>query len=117
MCVWQRGWTDAAGRRHLAQWLDEMPQLLAHDIRRVVSAQTAFFAPIGNHSLPFAEGHVHFWGVTADSAILDDYLLTGGELTLSGKANLWQREQHDSLQPLLQRAAIAGVVGAARTTE
>ena len=90
--------------RHLAQWLDEMPQPLAHDIRRVVSAQTAFFAPIGNHSLPFAEGHVHFWGVTADSAILDDYLLTGGELTLSGKANLWQREQHDSLQPLLQRA-------------
>ncbi|WP_047238551.1 antiviral RADAR system adenosine deaminase RdrB [Chromobacterium subtsugae] len=89
---------------HLAKWLDDMPQPLEHDIRRVVSAQTAFFAPSGNPSLPFAEGHVHFWGVTADSAILDDYLLADGELTLSGKANSWQREQHDKLQLLLSRA-------------
>lgn len=89
---------------HLAQWLDEMPQPLANDLRRVVSVQTAFFASPGNPSLTFAEGHVHFWGVTADSAILDGYLLAGGELTLDGKANLWQREQHDSLKPLFQRA-------------
>jgi len=89
---------------HLAQWLNDMPQPLEHDIRRVVSVQTAFFAPPGNPSLPFAEGHVHFWGVTADSAILDDYLLAGVELTLDGKANQWQREQDDNLQPLLYRA-------------
>lgn len=89
---------------HLAQWLDDMPQPQAHDIRRVVSAQTAFFAPPGNPSLPFAEGHVHFWGVTADSAILDDYLLAGGELKPDKKANPWQYEQYDSLQPLLERA-------------
>ncbi|EGR2122992.1 antiviral RADAR system adenosine deaminase RdrB [Vibrio cholerae] len=89
---------------HLAQWLDEIPQPLTHDIRRVVSAQTAFFAPTGNPSLPFAEGHVHFWGVTADSAILDDYLLAGSELKLDKKANLWRREQLDSLLLLLQRA-------------
>lgn len=89
---------------HFASWLEEIPRPDAHDICRVVSAQTAFFAPPGNPSLPFAEGHVHFWGVTADSAILDNYLLADGELTLGDKANLWQREQHDSLQPLLQRA-------------
>lgn len=89
---------------HFASWLKEIPRPDAHDICRVVSAQTAFFAPPGNPSLPFAEGHVHFWGVTADSAILDNYLLADGELTLGDKANLWQREQHDSLQPLLQRA-------------
>lgn len=89
---------------HLAQWLDEMPQPLVHDIRRVVSAQTAFFAPPGNPSLPFAEGHVHFWGVTADSAILDDYLLAGGELKPDKEASPWQREQFDSLQHLLERA-------------
>ncbi|WP_421228396.1 antiviral RADAR system adenosine deaminase RdrB [Aeromonas enteropelogenes] len=89
---------------HLAQWLDEMPQPQANDIRRVVSAQTAFFAPPGNPSLPFAEGHVHFWGVTADSAILDDYLLAGQLLNLDGKASLWQREQHGNLQLLLQHA-------------
>jgi len=56
---------------HLAQWLNEMPQPRAHDIRRIVSAQTAFFAPPGNPSLPFAEGHVHWGGISADSAILD----------------------------------------------
>ncbi|HHQ4614653.1 antiviral RADAR system adenosine deaminase RdrB [Aeromonas veronii] len=89
---------------HLAKWLNDMPQPQANDIRRVVSAQTAFFAPPGNPSQSFAEGHVHFWGVTADSAILDDYLLAEGELTLSRNANQWQREQHDSLQPLLHRA-------------
>lgn len=89
---------------HLAQWLDEMPQPQANDIRRVVSAQTAFFAPPGNPSLPFAEGHVHFWDVTADSAILDDYLLAGQSLNLDGKSSLWQREQHGNLQPLLQHA-------------
>ncbi|EJG0582197.1 hypothetical protein WB856_002688 [Vibrio vulnificus] len=89
---------------HLEQWLDEVPQPQASDVRRVVSAQTAFFAPPGNPSTPFAEGHLHFWGLTADSAILDDYLLGGGELALNGKANPWQREQHDSLQPLLHRA-------------
>lgn len=90
--------------RHFASWLTEIPRPDAHDICRVVSAQTAFFAPPGNSSLPFAEGHVHFWGVTADSAILDDYLLSDGKLTLGDKANPLQREQHDSLQPLLQRA-------------
>lgn len=89
---------------HLAQWLVESPRPNAHDIRRIMSTQTAFFSPQGNSSLPFAEGHVHFWGVTADSSILDDYLLAGSELTLGGKVNQWHREQYDSLQSLLQRA-------------
>lgn len=89
---------------HLACWMGEIPSPDEHDIRRVVSAQTAFFAPLGNSSLPFAEGHVHFWGVSADSAILDDYLLAGQTLSLDGKAKLWQREQYDSLQLLLSRA-------------
>lgn len=89
---------------HLAHWLEDIPQPAAHDIERIVSAQTAFFAPQGNPSLPFAEGHVHFGGVTADSAILDDYLLAGRELALNKSLNHWQQEQQDKLQPLLQRA-------------
>ncbi|MGL4351963.1 MAG: antiviral RADAR system adenosine deaminase RdrB [Plesiomonas shigelloides] len=89
---------------HLAQWLEDIPQPGAHDIERVVSAQTAFFAPPGNPSLHFAEGHVHFWGVTADSSILDDYLLAGRELTQNKTTSHWQQEQQDKLQPLLQRA-------------
>lgn len=89
---------------HLAHWLEDTPQPAAHDIERIVSAQTAFFAPQGNPSLPFAEGHVHFGGVTADSAILDDYLLAGRELALNKSLNHWQQEQQDKLQPLLQRA-------------
>lgn len=89
---------------HLAQWLDDIPQPASHDIVRVVSSQTAFFAPLGNSSLPFAEGHVHIGGVTADSAILDDYLFVGHELTPKKTTNRWQQEQQDKLQPLLQRA-------------
>ncbi|EHA1079311.1 hypothetical protein I8Y06_000087 [Photobacterium damselae] len=89
---------------HLAQWLDEVPQPQTNDVRRVVSAQSAFFAPEGNSLLPFAEGHVHLGGITADSMILDDYLLAGGELELNGKASLWQHEQYNNLQPLLHRA-------------
>lgn len=89
---------------HFASWLAEISHPKVNDIRRIVSAQTAFFAPPGNPSLPFAEGHVHFWGVTADSAILDEFLLSNGALSLKKKAGLWQREQHDGLQNLLQRA-------------
>ncbi|MBR7783997.1 antiviral RADAR system adenosine deaminase RdrB [Undibacterium luofuense] len=89
---------------HFASWLAEISCPNVNDIRRIVSAQTAFFAPPGNPSLPFAEGHVHFWGVTADSAILDEFLLSNRALSLNEKASLWQREQHDDLQILLQRA-------------
>ncbi|MGL4926150.1 MAG: antiviral RADAR system adenosine deaminase RdrB [Plesiomonas shigelloides] len=89
---------------HLAQWLDDIPQPASHDIERVVSSQTAFFASLGNSSVPFAEGHVHIGGVTADSAILDDYLFVGHELTVNRATNRWQQEQQDKLQPLLQRA-------------
>lgn len=92
------------GGWHLAKWLEGIPEPAAYDIQRVVSAQSAFFAPLGNPSQPYAEGHVHFWGITADSAILDDYLLTGRKFTLGKKATLWQREQHDSMLPLLLRA-------------
>jgi len=82
---------------HLAQWLNEMSQPQAHDIRRVVSAQTAFFAPPGNPSLPFAESHVHWGGVSADSAILDARIFE----TLSKKKQI---ERVNSLPALLKQA-------------
>jgi hypothetical protein len=91
---------------HLSDWLQHVPETAVHDIRRVVSAQTAFFAPPGNPFLPFAEGHVHFWGITADTAILDDYLFAGCELEPVSKANPWKREQYERLSPLLRRARI-----------
>lgn len=84
---------------HLAQWLNEMSQPQAHDIRRVVSAQTAFFAPPGNPSLPFAESHVHWGGVSADSAILDARIFE----TLSNKKKK-QIERVNSLPALLKQA-------------
>lgn len=89
---------------HLAQWLENTPKLTEHNIQRVVSAQTQFFAPLGNQSLPFAEGHVHFWGVTADNIILDKYFFGGNKLALSKKANLWEREQYDHLKIMMHRA-------------
>ncbi|BBG85996.1 hypothetical protein AHGSH82_031410 [Aeromonas hydrophila] len=83
---------------HLAQWLAEIPHPDAHDIRRVVSAQTAFFAPPGNPSLPFAEGHVHWGGISADSAILGDRIFE----TLSNKKKK-QDERIGALPPLLKQ--------------
>ncbi|WP_335924988.1 antiviral RADAR system adenosine deaminase RdrB [Shewanella algae] len=82
---------------HLANWLTEIPCPDVHDIHRVVSAQTAFFAPQGNPSLPFAEGHVHWGGISADNAILDAKLFN--QLPKK-KPNEWV----DSLPLLLKRA-------------
>lgn len=60
---------------NLSQWLEESSNPTAKDIQRIVAVQDTFFAPPGNPVQPFAEGHVHIGGVTADSAILDEYLL------------------------------------------
>lgn len=92
---------------HFASWLAEIPRPDTHDIRRVVSAQAAFFAPPGNPSLPFAEGHVHWGGISADSAILDTKLFAGDDnslLKLPDDATEWHHEQFRDLLPLLQRA-------------
>ncbi|EIU7595047.1 hypothetical protein L3H95_001694 [Vibrio vulnificus] len=82
---------------HLAHWMSEVPRPDEHDIRRVVSAQTDFFAPPGNPSQPFAEGHVHWGGISTDSLILDSSLF----------AKLRKKEPDkwlDSLPLLLKRA-------------
>lgn len=92
------------GAWRLSDWLQQSPPPLDHDIRRVIAAQSPFFAPPGNLSLPFAEGHVHFGGVTSESALLDEYLFSEQDLVLKGKPALWEREQHDTLAPLLTRA-------------
>ncbi|ELE9728712.1 hypothetical protein RM407_002362 [Enterobacter kobei] len=89
---------------HLAQWLEDIPQPAIHDIHRVLSAQTTFFAPSSNPSQPFAEGHVHWGGITTDCIILDGHLLSKNEKTLSQRDGFWQEEQHEILQPLQRRA-------------
>ncbi|MGL6123054.1 MAG: antiviral RADAR system adenosine deaminase RdrB, partial [Shewanella sp.] len=92
---------------HFASWLTEIPRPDAHDIYRVVSAQTAFFAPPGNPSLPFADGHVHWGGISADSAILDAKIFAGNEgplLKLPENTTRWHQDQFGVLLPLLQRA-------------
>ncbi|WP_374518523.1 antiviral RADAR system adenosine deaminase RdrB [Undibacterium squillarum] len=88
---------------HFAQWIDESPQPSLADIRRVLNAQTTFFAPPGNSSLPFADGHVHWGGVTVDSVILEKYLLSGQTPKKQG-SGFWHQEQTKSLLPLLIRA-------------
>ena len=82
---------------HLAHWMSEIPRPDEHDIRRVVSAQTDFFAPPGNPSQPFAEGHVHWGGISTDSLILDSRLFAKLRKTEPDK---WL----DSLPLLLKRA-------------
>ncbi|MDH0344091.1 antiviral RADAR system adenosine deaminase RdrB [Chromobacterium haemolyticum] len=92
---------------HLAGWMREIPRPDEHDIRRVVSAQTAFFAPPGNPALPFAEGHVHWGGVSVDSAILDAKLFPDDDKLLFKSPEHpteWHQEQCRILLLLLQRA-------------
>ncbi|WBA15491.1 antiviral RADAR system adenosine deaminase RdrB [Salinivibrio proteolyticus] len=61
---------------HLSDWVQTESYPSCEDIRRIVSAQTAFFAPIEHFTKRYAEGHVHIGGVTADNAILESYLLS-----------------------------------------
>lgn len=89
---------------HFAQWLDGYPQPEENDLRRVISAQQPFFAPPGNSSLPYADGHVHFGGVTLDSAILEEYLMGDSTLNLAQAKNLWKKEQHELLSSKISQA-------------
>lgn len=89
---------------HFSQWINETPQPKEHDIRRVISAQLPFFAPSGNPSLPYAEGHVHFGGITPDSAILEKCILTEDVLQTEPDEYIWIKDQYESLTPLLTRA-------------
>jgi hypothetical protein len=89
---------------HLSDWLLHNGESAPHNIRRVLSAQTPFFAPPGNPWQPFAEGHVHFWGVTADNSILESYLLSKHSIKSFSHATTWQREQSNKLSLLLLRA-------------
>ena len=89
---------------HLAHWLERTPEPSEVDIRRVVGAQTPFFAPQGIQTKPFAEGHVHYGGVTVDSIILGNYLFDGHRLSSGKSGNSWQRYQRNNLSMLLQRA-------------
>lgn len=88
---------------HLAQWLEDIPQPTCYDIQRVLSAQSTLFAPPGNPSQPFAEGHVHWGGITAESIILDSRLLSKDEKELSQQGGFWQKDQYKIVQPLQRR--------------
>lgn len=90
---------------NLSQWLEESSNPTAKDIQRIVAAQDTFFAPPGNPVQPFAEGHVHIGGVTADSAILDEYLLANpaSELPENKRSTPWHLQQTSQLNNLLER--------------
>lgn len=88
---------------HFSDWLQRLG-LVAHDIRRVIEAQTPFFAPPGNAALPFAEGHVHIGGVTVDSIILANYLFDEAELKPQAPRDLWGKDQNAKLNLYLRRA-------------
>ncbi|MAP20633.1 MAG: hypothetical protein CL582_06805 [Alteromonadaceae bacterium] len=59
---------------YLASWIKQNPRPQPHDIRRVINAQSPFFAPPANHMKPYAESHVHVWGVTSESLIFSELL-------------------------------------------
>lgn len=88
----------------LADWIQQQPRPTAMDIHRVMFAQSPFFAPPDNTQLPFAEGHVHFGGITSADAFFDEYFFTDQTLEHGNRALPWKKEQYDILIPLLTRA-------------
>jgi hypothetical protein len=88
----------------LADWLQQNPKPYSHDIIRVISAQSPFFAPPTNTSLPFAEGHVHLWGVTSENIIFSQLLLTNHTLKKHNHCAIWASNNQNVLSDLLSRA-------------
>lgn len=90
---------------HISDWLVEGSHRTAEDIRRIVAAQRPFFAAPGNPVLPFAEGHVHYGGITVDDAILDEYLLSETVPDLKAKSgdSGWHQREKSQLNPSLER--------------
>ncbi|ALU44890.1 antiviral RADAR system adenosine deaminase RdrB [Pseudoalteromonas rubra] len=88
----------------LADWLQQNPIPQIHDIRRVINAQLPFFAPPANSAKPFAEGHVHVWGVTTESLIFNEILFQSKPLK-NGNAVLANGQLSDAqTDELLVRA-------------
>lgn len=90
---------------HLSTWLESNESPSAKDIQRIVTGQNSFFAPQGNPTLPFAEGHAHYGGLTPDSAILDHYLLSSSLLQIHRDEHppFWHQQQTIILKDLLLR--------------
>ncbi|GAP75183.1 adenosine deaminase [Pseudoalteromonas sp. SW0106-04] len=88
----------------LANWLQQNPKPQAHDIRRVLNAQLPFFAPPANPVKPFAEGHVHVWGVTAESLIFSELLFHSKSPRKGNMNSDWEQLNDAEIDKLLTRA-------------
>jgi hypothetical protein len=90
---------------HISGWLAGGTHPTEGDIRRIVAAQRPFFAAPGNPVLPFAEGHVHFGGITVADAVFGEYLLaeTASELKISKKDSDWHQLEKSQLNLSLKR--------------
>lgn len=80
------------------QWCQKSDSYLER-LEHIVSAHTPFFSPPCNPSRPFAEGHVHYWGVSESSQVVDQYILYGAEF----KTNSQHSENQDEYL-LIQRS-------------
>lgn len=64
---------------HIARWIDSPERPTQHDVKRVVRCQYSFFSPPTSHEKAYAEGHVHWGGITADGVIIGKKLLHKSE--------------------------------------
>lgn len=60
---------------HIAGWISSAEQPLPRDVERIVRCQYSFFSPPTSHEKAYAEGHVHWGGITADGIIIGKKLL------------------------------------------
>lgn len=84
---------------HVSRWLEEDPSPNVEDIISAILEHNTFFTPQEDMSRQYAEGHVHFWGVTADNAILSGHILSpkkedsSDKESTQPKMNFWEEEE------------------------
>lgn len=64
---------------HIAGWISEPDRPSQLDVERVVRCQYPFFSPPASHEKAYAEGHVHWGGITADGIMIGKKLLHKSE--------------------------------------
>lgn len=64
---------------HIAGWISSPERPSQHDVERIARCQFSFFSPPTSHEKAYAEGHVHWGGITADGIMIGKKLLHKSE--------------------------------------
>jgi len=66
---------------HIAGWINSAEKPSQRDVERIVRCQYSFFSPPTSHEKAYAEGHVHWGGISADGVIIGKKLFKKSDHT------------------------------------